>query len=179
MIQVVSELPLKAMEPALRRAAGQRQALVVSVTRVGQHLLDAQPGDDAYVYCLCAAELYSALLAGDVRMSAFLPWRIAVYSQGGRVKLETVPPAEACRMLNRADLIPLAAPLDEMLRHVMEDAARPAPATVSAAAVQSRGGLGATEEQMSARGALPQRIDCRGTKIEELGGTGEHDTKGG
>jgi hypothetical protein len=32
---------------------------------------------------------------------------------------------------------------------------------------------------VNARASIPQRIDCRGTKVEELGGTGEHDAQGG
>jgi 3-isopropylmalate dehydrogenase len=36
-----------------------------------------------------------------------------------------------------------------------------------------------TEEQVSMRAALPQRIDAHGSKIEELAGTGVHDAKGG
>ena len=40
-------------------------------------------------------------------------------------------------------------------------------------------GIGATEELMSVRGAIPQRIDKKGTKIEDMAGTGEHDGSGG
>jgi len=40
-------------------------------------------------------------------------------------------------------------------------------------------GIGATEDQMNVRGAIPQRIDKRGTKIEDMAGTGEHDGSGG
>ncbi|HLK49739.1 MAG TPA: isocitrate/isopropylmalate dehydrogenase family protein [Bryobacteraceae bacterium] len=36
-----------------------------------------------------------------------------------------------------------------------------------------------TEEQVSMRSALAQRIDAHGSKIEELAGTGVHDAKGG
>ena len=36
-----------------------------------------------------------------------------------------------------------------------------------------------TEEQVSMRSAVPQRIDAHGSKIEELAGTGVHDAKGG
>lgn len=36
-----------------------------------------------------------------------------------------------------------------------------------------------TEEQVSMRAAVPQRIDQHGSKIEELAGTGVHDSKGG
>jgi hypothetical protein len=40
-------------------------------------------------------------------------------------------------------------------------------------------GIGATEEQMDLRGTIPQRIDRKGTKIEDLAGTGQHDSPGG
>jgi hypothetical protein len=40
-------------------------------------------------------------------------------------------------------------------------------------------GIGATEELMDARATIPQRIDRKGTKIEDLAGTGEHDSPGG
>jgi hypothetical protein len=47
------------------------------------------------------------------------------------------------------------------------------------AAAHATSGIGAVEGQMSARGAIAQRIDRCGTKIEELAGTGEHDSAGG
>ena len=40
-------------------------------------------------------------------------------------------------------------------------------------------GIGATEDQMDARDTIPQRIDRKGTKVEDLAGTGEHDSPGG
>ena len=40
-------------------------------------------------------------------------------------------------------------------------------------------GIGATEDQMDIRGAIPQRIDRIGSKIEDMAGTGEHDSSGG
>ncbi len=44
---------------------------------------------------------------------------------------------------------------------------------------QKLSGIGATEEQMDIRGAIPQRIDRKGSKIEDMAGTGEHDGSGG
>jgi hypothetical protein len=32
---------------------------------------------------------------------------------------------------------------------------------------------------MTMRGAVPERIDSRGSKVEELAGTGEQDSRGG
>ncbi|MGA2267237.1 MAG: hypothetical protein ABSH44_02095 [Bryobacteraceae bacterium] len=40
-------------------------------------------------------------------------------------------------------------------------------------------GIGATEDQVDARDTIPQRIDRRGTKVEDMGGTGQHDSSGG
>ncbi len=180
MLQVTCENPLAAVETALRRAGARRQASFLNAMHVGQHIPDPAPGEDAYAYPLCAAELYSGLLAGDARIAAFLPWRIAAVSKGGQVTLEAMSPLDACRLLGRPDLAPLAAPLEDLLRGLMTDAAKPLAEAAQAAAGPARpAGLGATEDQMNTRGALPQRIDCHGTKVEDLGGTGEHDAQGG
>jgi hypothetical protein len=40
-------------------------------------------------------------------------------------------------------------------------------------------GIGATEDQMNVRGAIPQRIDKKGTKIEDMAGTGQYEGSGG
>jgi uncharacterized protein (DUF302 family) len=179
MLLVASEHDFGTVEPALRRAAERHEASVLNVTHVGRQLHESNPGEDASVFCICAPELYTALLAADIRMSAFLPCRIAAYTEGGGAVLETVSPLHFCRLLNRPDLAPLVLPLENLLRAIMEDAGKPLAASSRAALAEHHGGLGATEEQMNARGAIPQRIDCHGTKVEELGGTGEHDAQGG
>ena len=46
-------------------------------------------------------------------------------------------------------------------------------------AFRSTSGFGATEEQVDMKGTVAQRIDARGTKVEDLGGVGGHDAKGG
>jgi hypothetical protein len=38
---------------------------------------------------------------------------------------------------------------------------------------------GATEDQMNMAGTVPPRVDGRGSRIEELAGTGEQDSRGG
>jgi hypothetical protein len=178
MLQVTTELPLEAVESVLRRAAQKNEASLIASTHVGQHLPDAGPGRDAFVYSICQAELYGALLDAEIRAAAFLPWRIAAYVREGRVVLECMSPLELCRVLSRPDLAPFAATLETALERILEEAARPQAAHAVAAGPR-RGSLGATEDQVNQRGMVPQRIDCRGTKVEDLGGTGEPDTKGG
>ncbi len=179
MLQVISEQPLSSIEPALRRAAQREGSSVLSVTHVGQHLREAASPEDAFVFSICAAELYAGLLAADLRIAAFLPCRVAAYSEKGRTVLTALAPPDLGHMLNRPDLAPLLAPLESLLRRIMEDAAAPHEAPALVGAGVHTGGLGATEEQVNLRGSIPQRIDCKGTKVEELGGTGEHDSQGG
>ncbi len=179
MLQAASEEKFSAVESGLRRAAHHHDATILSVTHVGQHPRESKTPDDAFVFCLWAQELYAALLDADIRMSAFLPCRIAAYTNESGVALEAMSPLDFCRLLNRPDLAPLALPLEDLVRSILDEAAKPSAAVVQGAAGKHHGGLGATEEQMSLRGAIPQRIDQRGTKVEELGGTGEHDAQGG
>lgn len=177
MLQVHSAKKLEAIESALRRAAIRLDGNVVAANHVS-HIVPRE-GEDAFTFSVCQPDLEAGLLAADIRMSAFLPCRIAAYSKGGRVTLETVSPLEFCRLLNRADLAPLAAPLEAALLGIMNDAAAIAADAAHAAAGTRTGGLGATEDQVNMRGSIPQRIDRRGTKVEDLGGTGDHDAKGG
>jgi hypothetical protein len=39
--------------------------------------------------------------------------------------------------------------------------------------------MGATESKVDMRDTVPQHSDRKGTKIEDLAGTGEHDSQGG
>jgi len=39
--------------------------------------------------------------------------------------------------------------------------------------------VGATEEQVDMKDTVPQRIDKQGHKVEDMAGTGEHDSQGG
>ncbi len=39
--------------------------------------------------------------------------------------------------------------------------------------------IGAVETQVDMKDTVPQRIDREGRKVEDLAGSGEHDSKGG
>jgi len=53
------------------------------------------------------------------------------------------------------------------------------PDTVTRRSHAGVGHIGATEDQVSMVGTLPERIDNHGTKIEDIAGTGQHDSLGG
>jgi hypothetical protein len=162
MLQVRSVHRMEQVEPGLRIAAERHGGSVLAVSVMG-------PGSINFTMCL--EKLYAPLLAADPRFAAFLPSRIAACVHGGTVTLETISPREFCRMLHRPDLEHLAVSLEDALRAIMEDWAGHG-ASVSAEHP-------ATEDQINMRGAVPQRIDCHGTKVEELAGTGVHDAQGG
>ena len=52
-------------------------------------------------------------------------------------------------------------------------------AETSKSQVRKLSGIGATETQMDIRATIPQRIDNKGTKVEDEAGTGEIDSSGG
>jgi hypothetical protein len=61
---------------------------------------------------------------------------------------------------------------------VVERAAPPArPDRPKARAAASA--AGATEDEVHMAGTVPERVDKKGTKIEDLAGTGQHDSLGG
>jgi len=57
---------------------------------------------------------------------------------------------------------------------------RPAAATTAAGhSTVTDSSSGATETQMNMAGTVPQHVDKKGTKVEDEGGTGQHDSQGG
>ncbi len=55
----------------------------------------------------------------------------------------------------------------------------PADAPPEGRAAATDASVGATESTMDMRDTVAQRVDKKGTKLEDLAGTGEHDSKGG
>jgi Domain of unknown function (DUF4342) len=62
---------------------------------------------------------------------------------------------------------------------IVVERAAPAGAPGSGHAPATDSSVGATENTMDMKDTVPQRVDKKGTKLEDLGGTGEHDSKGG
>lgn len=180
MIHVESTHSLQQMETALCRAAQRNGACVIAITPFAPLFSEAAPSalEGATSFTVCHTAIYSALIAADIRFAAFLPCRIAAVSWGEGVSLETISPGHYCALLDRPDLDGVVESLDVLLRAIMEDAARTSLAPVRPHPVVSSK-LGAREGQGSMTAPIPQRIDCHGTKIEDLAGTGKVDAPGG
>jgi len=173
MLQIHTTQRLDQVESGLRASAERHGGSVLAVSHTG-HLLSGEPAagnPDAVTFTLCFSDLYAPILRADIRFAALLPSRIAVWAKGESVFLEAVSPRECCRLLQRPEIESVALPLENTLRAVMEEAAHHPPL--------AEAGHRATEDMVNMRAALPQRIDCHGTKVEELAGTGVHDAQGG
>lgn len=178
MLHIRSAHRLDEMESVLCRAAQHHEMRVLAVTHLGRLLApEVQPAHDVFVFTVCHSALYTALLAADARFAAILPCRIAARQDGPGIALETLSPREFCRLIDRDDLQPLAAPLETALRELIEEAARPTAAAAAHGKLDYS--LGATEGQINVRGTLPHRVDCHGTHVEDLAGTGKLDAPGG
>ena len=177
MLQIRSSHRLDQVELGLRAAVEKHGGHILAISNVGHLLAEgpAPPEAAAASFTLCFTGHYKPLLDAEIRLAAFLPVRVAVCEKKEGVFLETLSPREFCRLLHRADLDPLAGALEETLRAVMQEAAAPHALFAAEAAAAQR----STEDQVNMRAALPQRIDCHGTKVEELAGTGVHDAQGG
>jgi hypothetical protein len=60
---------------------------------------------------------------------------------------------------------------------VVERATPPEPPAPASPATDSS--VGATEEQVDMKDTVPQHVNNKGTKVEDIAGTGEHDAPGG
>jgi len=180
MIRVESDQAIGDIESRLCRVAQNSGFHVIAVTHFNALLGETARStfEDAISFSVCHMDLYGELVTADIRFTAFLPCRIAAFRKGDVVTLETVSPKHFCRLLELPGLNDVAARLEKLLHDLMRDAAMPvAQTTRERHAVQSL--LGACEGQGNMRASIPQRIDCRGTKVEDLAGTGKIDAPGG
>lgn len=174
MLQTRSTVRLDGIESVMKAAAHRHNAHVTVVSHLGH-----TPHAESLVFTLYHPKLNTALLAADIRFSIFLPCRVAAWPDGDGVMLQAMTPSEFCTILDRRDLAELADPLDGVLGAIMQDAGHALTATARARPGAGGSQWGATEDQVNMKATLPQRIDYRGTKIEDEAGTGKQDGFGG
>ncbi len=181
MLQTHLTAALEDIEAMVRNAAHRHNASLTVVSHLGHARPDGESGAarDAFVFTLYQSKLYASLLAADIRFAGFLPCRIAAWQEGAGVTLQIFTATEYCRMLERPELEAAAAPMDATLEGILHDVQQPAAAGAKTPQAAGSSQWGATEDQVNMRAALPQRIDYRGTKVEDEAGTGSHDAPGG
>lgn len=173
MLHQVSVCPFDAVESAIRLAAEMHGATLLPAGRLG----DPQTAH-ALVFPLDIPGS-GALLRADPRFSAFLPCRVAAYPIEGHVHLLALAPRQFCRILDRPDLADLVQKLEDRLSDILQTAAAVPESEPAVKKARAFSGIGATEANISMVGTIPQRIDAKGSKVEDMAGTGSHDSQGG
>lgn len=171
MINVKSALPMAAVEASLRRAVERHHTRLIAVNRPG--------GSHIVTWSVSQPALEAELLDADPRFAVFLPLRIAARPLDEGCALESVSPCELAALFHREDLEKLTRRAERWLRDLMEESSRPVAAARAASATISPFSLGAREDQVNLRDTVPPRIDSRGSKVEDIAGTGQQDTQGG
>jgi len=180
-LEIRSSARLDEIESILKAVALRNNARVTVISHLGHAQQTAAAGGpaEALVFTFYHPKLHTTLLAADIRFAGFLPCRVAAWPDGGGVMLQALMPSEFCRIIGRTDLETQVAGLDDVLREIVAAASAPLTVTARARRESEPSLWRATEDQVNMRGALPQRIDYRGTKIEDEAGTGSHDAPGG
>lgn len=181
MLQLVSPHQVEEVKLFLRRAVERRGAgvQVLSAADVFPRPSGGRQAD-LTIFLIVHHDIYNELLATDLRLVASLPWRIAVWRDGDATRLASESPREWRRLTDRPDLDPLLESLETSLRELMQEAAQSTvPVHHETAKAAPPAAHKSTEEQVNMRGTVPQRIDKRGSKVEDLAGTGKHDAPGG
>lgn len=181
MLQIRSTVKLDDLEAVLKAVAHRHNANVTVISHLGQArpVGSAKGPREALVFTFYHPRLHTALLAADIRFAGFLPCRVAAWPEDGGVMLQALSPSEFCRFLDRADLESVATPLDAILQGILEDAAQPLTTAAKMRPDVETSQWGATEDQVNMQATVAQRVDYRGTKIEDEAGTGAHDSAGG
>jgi hypothetical protein len=173
MIQVRSRHPLSRVSTALHRYAHQHRATIQTI-HMGR-------GPCPVVFLLTYPDFQHRLAQADRRWLTCLPWHVAGgEEEAGGTYLETLSPLEVCKWLN-LDPTDVPAEFEKFLTELLDHAAQALGEGIhiDSPHQSEHYGLGATELQVNQRATVPQRIDNKGTKVEELAGTGQHDAQGG
>lgn len=176
---------LAEMEISLRQAAEDQGYTILGVYDLSGRLRDKgyPTRHEVRVFELCHPATYCKMLERDPVTAAVLPFRIAAHAVEGGVQLSAISLAPLAFTLDLSEADPLLLNVEMRIREIMAAASKPRQAPAPPASRQridpSRH-QGAMEGQMDRmRGQIPQRIDRKGTKVEDLAGTGVHDAQGG
>jgi hypothetical protein len=108
--------------------------------------------------------------------------RIIIKDEHGRTFME-IPLTVATIGTVLAPILAAVGAIATLVAHftvVVERAAPPPSGPGSTRATSSTDpSVGATENKVDMKNTVPQHVDRKGTKIEDIAGTGEHDSQGG
>ncbi len=80
-------------------------------------------GNACKIYEVCNPGQAKQVLEKDMSIATALPCRIAVYEEGGRVKLGTMLPTETLALFAIPELAPVAQDVEKAIKAMMDEAA--------------------------------------------------------
>lgn len=123
-LTMASPYDLKTTIENVKRAASSNNFIFIREQLLSQGLAPAGQEDPRqHIIYFCNFSFLNAALQTDSRVGLFLPCRITVVEQNGKVKMMTVNPKRLSKIFNNAELNTLC---DEMTKHylaIMEEAA--------------------------------------------------------
>ncbi len=75
------------------------------------------------IFEVCNPYQAKKVLERNMNLSAFLPCRISVFTEGERIIMATLKPTELISLMNMPDLQPVAQEVEETLVRIMQEAA--------------------------------------------------------
>ena len=102
----------------------QRQGFVVLHAYELADLLqatDAEPDDECKVYEIGNYRHNAKMLALDMRLSLLLPWRIAVFTEGGVTKIGLPRPAALAWQDSNPEFLRLAGEIEERIIQIVDE----------------------------------------------------------
>ncbi len=113
-----------AVEARLRDAAARHKFGVLHVHDLRQTLQSKgiELGSDCKVFDVCNPQAATAALTSEMKISAVLPCRISVFTDGGGCTIATVKPTDLLRATGLADVEELAAEIEKEVLAMIDEA---------------------------------------------------------
>lgn len=122
-IVVDSPYDLKTTVANVKQALGSSNFVFIREQTLDDGLVPAgKENPSQHIVYFCNFGLLSEALRTDPRVGLFLPCRITVVEQGGKVKMMAANPKRLSRLFNNSELNKMCDELTRMYRTVMEDA---------------------------------------------------------
>jgi uncharacterized protein (DUF302 family) len=126
LITVRTKKSLGEVRQRFEDAASEQKFGILGYHDVGERLRSKGLSFDRklYIYEVCNPGAAKKVLDTNVTIGSALPCRVAIYTDGGDVVLETIRPTAALSMFNEPSLSETAQEVESAIERIMNEAAR-------------------------------------------------------
>ena len=118
--------PMDEVARKLEEAAGANQFGVMGVHNLKQKMnaKGVEFTRECRIFEVCNPQKAKTVLETDMAIANALPCRIAVYEEGGKVKVSTLKPTAILALFGRPELQPVAEEVEETMIRIIDAACR-------------------------------------------------------